>query len=960
MGRKKKRNPSNAVKILSIEAKDIYNALHLVNPMDRGYNIRNQNGEVSYKKFINTLDYSLELIKLRDVYYNVYHNKQFSTFKNDKEYSQQVINVTFSYSYKEYNQFGSNTYVRAGHLYQQLKFNDHICIENGELLGIEIDVEVENPIEDREILGKNFAVKNGRYVQKGTIPNVLNKADLRRELYTNGFMCDGIEYVRYKRSAGSSRVGKCLFINKELYPAMHKWELCGLSFQEGDKIDLAAWEAYISLTMSSIIDTVDISPESILVIDDYDAVFKDTVVSVTYNQHLQAEETEMEIKNSIFDGESLLDSSMYGKYADKCMLLLRNRFFKSACFNTNIQQWFEDNGITSVEQLNGFTLATDIKQIKMITTPSSIKYLKFGTLRQWLKNVKPTFGIVKYDKPTHYFNGRMVSCHYQLLNTLKLSSDDIGKLLEPNLEYVTQVRKNPSVLRYHLKYPTVFDDINHEPIDGVNDFVFRLIGICPDFPKTEMYDEFTKAIKSSLLNSMRMGHILINGNYSVLFGNGYEMLQQSIGTYQGGSILGAGEVYSHRFRDKAEILGSRSPHINSGNVWLVKNRQMDEFDKYFNLTDEVVCVNATTENMQQRLNGCDYDSDTLLLTNNPILIARAKEQYNDFKVPTCFIEAEKTTRYFTNSHKTDLDIRTSVNKIGEIVNLSQYLNSIMWNNIHKGQSIADNKELYYDICKLAVLSNIEIDRAKKEYVLSSSEEIGVIKDKWKVIRDEKTVKPMFFKNITRGNGYTLSPNVNYTWFHTSMDYLCKQIGRYAYKTRNGKNRTFIPLSSALFETQTHICTYSYRQCKKIIREIEDCVSECGKINSYYSIKAKAHVGSDNSRDALLMERKDKLDKARSAMFEKVDKLSLNDEVCYLLLKEYEEMKYSSSKKLLFEVLCSLHDQYILKHLEDKAATTNSMTTIVERRDDDSQTQADVLLFDYRYIFSLMCRRKQTK
>ena len=68
----------------------------------------------------------------------------------------------------------------------------------------------------------------------------------------------------------------------------------------------------------------------------------------------------------------------------------------------------------------------------------------------------------------------------------------------------------------------------------------------------------------------------------------------------------------------------------------------------------------------------------MLLTNNTILITSALKNYNKFKVPTCFVEAKKTKRYYTNQDKSDLDIKTSVNKIGEIVNLSQYLNSVMW------------------------------------------------------------------------------------------------------------------------------------------------------------------------------------------------------------------------------------------------------------------------------------------
>lgn len=56
--------------------------------------------------------------------------------------------------------------------------------------------------------------------------------DLRAHFYKNGFYLDGIHYVRYKRSAGSSREGKCLFIDERLYKAMDKWSSCGLKAKQ--------------------------------------------------------------------------------------------------------------------------------------------------------------------------------------------------------------------------------------------------------------------------------------------------------------------------------------------------------------------------------------------------------------------------------------------------------------------------------------------------------------------------------------------------------------------------------------------------------------------------------------------------------------------------------------------------------------------------------------------------------
>ena len=60
-----------------------------------------------------------------------------------------------------------------------------------------------------------------------------------------------------------------------------------------------------------------------------------------------------------------------------------------------------------------------------------------------------------------------------------------------------------------------------------------------------------------------------------------------------------------------------------------------------------------------------------MLTDNPILIGAAQKNYDKFLVPTSLVDAKKVVRHYTNEEQADLDIKTSVNKIGEIVNLSQ-------------------------------------------------------------------------------------------------------------------------------------------------------------------------------------------------------------------------------------------------------------------------------------------------
>lgn len=894
-------------RILSIEGKDLFGAMNQEGKENPEYSIRSADGKLSLKKFTNAFDWSLDAIKLAEVYEHITMRDDFAFKSGRHMYTKNVICVTFKYSYKEFNMAGKNTYVRNGYAYRDCVMDDGVYIKDGQLIAIQTNVEVRHPVSE-EILGDYFTYSNGYYEQTGNIPTIMDKAELRNYLYKYGFKCDGVEYVRYKRSSGSSRVGKCLFVNKLLAKEMEEWDKCGLEVTEGQPIDLAAWEAYISLPMSSIIDTIHVPLESILIIDDYESVFEDEVVAVEIeDNHLVSSQKWVDVSNSIWDGQSLMDSSLFGEYANKGMLLLRNRFFKSCCFNTNIQQWFEDNGITSVEQLNGFTLATDISQVKFITTPSSIKYVKFGDVRNWFNVIEPVFGVVKHEKQPHQFDGLLVQAHYQLFNTLQLSYSEMQQVLQPSLDYIAAIRRDPAVLRYEIQYP--FDDGSGEwsSMDSKNEIVFRMLGINDQFAHTKLYYDFRDDLIRGEIRNLKRGHVLINGNYSTIMGNGLEMLKASIGQFNGASELGPGNVHSKRFAYGKELLCSRSPHVTVGNILLVTNVANDAYDTYFNLTKEIVCINSIGENILQRLNGADFDSDTMLMTDHELLISVAKRNYDTFKVPTNLTTSVKTKRFYTQDDKADLDVKTSVNKIGEIINLSQQLNSLMWDKLNRGKSLESCMELYLDICKLAVLSNVEIDRAKKEFVINSTTELGLLKKKYRISDDNRTVKPMFFKMITLENGYALSDNIKYRYFDTAMDYLQKIISRFNFREGREQKRTIVPFMSLVKMPPNNVRQgYYYTHRDKIIKVIRDAKEERRKLFTDYDFMTK------EEKEFVWKQAGD----IKQECIEEVEKMSSCPATMYLVLKELDNPETRDVSRFVFEVLFGKPDEAFFRMLKD--------------------------------------------
>ena len=797
----------NRYRIISIEAADIYRQ-EQENGVAVGIKMPERNSDARFRMFRNFLDNSLELIELEKAYKRICRKKFSFRDKFGNDYILAVVNVKFNFIYKTEN-------------------------------------------------GKNIKIRQ-----------------LREYFYENGFYIDGIHYVRYKRSAGSSREGKCLFIDERLYKAMAKWSECGLK----PKTDLASWESYKALSLSSIKGTVNIPVEGILFVPDYKSTFTDEVVSVEIQDGtLTAAHKQTEITNDIWDGESLLDESVFrGNYADKHMLLLRNKFFKSCAFRTKLQKWFQDKNITLKElKSRGFvTFATDINQIVMVTTPNSLKYLKFAggfterNIRKWIENINDTFGVVKWDKSTRFFHGKMVQSSYQLLNTLGLTETQAAELLQPSIDYISLLRKDVDFMRYHFTDAFAREKDDEEPVrpDGIADradVIFTLMHKCPHFDETELYANFRNDVVKSLKERLKRGHILLNGTNATLFGNGPELLKYIAGE-EIISELHSGQIYCKRFADKTKLLCARSPHITMGNLCSAENNMQGEIWNYFDLGENIVCVNAIGENIQQRLNGCDYDSDTMLLTDGKLLVEIAEKYKELFKVPVYKIETVKKE----NQTLPELDHDTSNNKIGEIVNLSQKLNSLIWDKIHKGESEEKIQGIYGDVCKLAVLSGLEIDKAKRAYdIVNVGKELIALRKKY----DKPS--PVFFQEIDES-----SKEKQYIFYDTAMDYVYAIASKIHFRKGREQVCLYRPISEQLAYNLASGNATEYRHKDKIVEIIDDAKAKTNRL--YMELR----TADEQEREVIYAQISD----IKTERDKLVNKWLTNENVLMLVLRHYEK------------------------------------------------------------------------
>ncbi len=800
--------------------------------------VKNSKGNEKYRPntalFSGALKYCLETKKLESVYKETFRVKSICSVHNDNRYSDALISVSFDSTYKEYNVFGKvegyngegKLYVKAGCRYEnsrivdpndnKYEITDNICISGDKILAVITYVQASANKLPVGYCNFGFDADNNCYTFKQA-KTILSTADLRDRLYDKGFTMlnakgNPIEYVRYKRSAGMSRIGKCYFIRKEMYKKMIAWS----DFSPGSsKIDAelkeygltlisdpVAHEAYTALTLSTIEDTVEIPLDSILFMRDVEGFSNPDAINVKCEEgRAVAKRERVNISSILWDGEALLDESVFEQAgrSSKGMMLLRNRYFKSCAFNTKLQEWFNTSKIKDVSQLNGFTLAADISQVKMVVTESSLKFLKMfegefeDKIRYWAEHIKNNggniFGIVKSEKPTKFAGGQYVRTSYQLINTINITEEEAKTLVAPVNEFKRNLRNDYRYMKYYLdEFRSDDSEAGFNPLLYKKKLVSRILDKYPEFAETKMYYGFRNDIIGEINNSIKHGKLLVRGTNAVLFGNGLDLLFScGFKDYHPWRLFIDDpdyiSVYSSFFKERARILCARSPHITMGNI-IVADSIKEEYDHYFNLTDNIICVNAIGSTVQHRLNGCDYDSDVMLISDNNVLSQAALRDYGSFPVPFNGIEFDKTE----NRSLADIDRLISENKIGEIVNLSQKLNTIYWSIINTPDiSIISPDELYKDICILAVLSNTEIDKAKRIYKVDVDSVLDELKAKYLSIFGEYFNEPEFWRYINISSGKLKKQDKNYEC-RSPMAYLYNEAC--ADKTPRSKNGKF--------------------------------------------------------------------------------------------------------------------------------------------------------------------------
>lgn len=613
-----------------------------------------------------------------------------------------------------------------------------------------LSVQIEKAERKKKALQRLYqhAIENeDKYVRKSAdelrIEYYENGVDIKYPKYnkkTKQMDFEIIHYIMLYRSPGKAKKGSCMFIRKSLYKKAHEFLTMGIKLPKKNS-PIVEIGAYQSLITSSIEGKVTIPPENILVLKDVDSFCRTNVVSVEIDKHkhcITVPKENYEVKNTIFDGQALIDESIFPEWGDG-YILLRQHFFKAAAFCTKIQKYFKDyfgddydNAIV-VDMWGNEHLAKDIK---LITTDNACKWIKFDgiTYEYWSEKVHELsnqFGIVKTAHKSKM--GNMQRMSYQMVNAMSVEiMDDV---LSDTKDYIQKLKNDDEVFFDFLKRNANF----------MTDYEV-LVALCehnPEFVKSDYFRQRRKQIIYNYMLDIKTGHIVQNGDNLVIVGNPYGMLLHSVGedahndpTFK--TEEGCIQCWTARFDDGDYLAEFRSPFNSCRNLGYLHNHYHPYWEEYFNLGKQIIAINMLHTDFQDMNNGADQDSDSLYVTNQSNIVERAKYCYNNYH--TIVNNIPKETNHYDNTlHNLaiiDNKLAASQRDIGESTNVAQVCLSYWY-------TTGDDKYEEYTSA-LSVICQASIDGTKRTFDINIPGEIKRIKAEANI---KKNGYPAFWRDI---------------------------------------------------------------------------------------------------------------------------------------------------------------------------------------------------------------------
>lgn len=442
-----------------------------------------------------------------------------------------------------------------------------------------------------------------------------------------GFQINGIKYKRLLGTNGGIKNSTIVFVSERLSDELKRRVENGRDPTK--ELVTAKLEAYKALTCSA---SIPVSlPRGILVVDDAETQFVADVINIS-DEHSDEPSMEMVESETITmdasDGFGLMLPSLAKRWSEELGLdytvagvNTRFSFEKGMVFTFDFVDFAEKIAGSYIVK-DAWGNDVDIRDVELVMTTSMVKlYDSYESCDAYINtsiNNGYTFGIAK-TCPKELESER--SLNYQFIQSYDLSDEDIEELIAPTMNEIKDVLNNDWRKTVLFLKGT---GLNEKSVDRMADDYVKAIMIDRRILDDPFVQNAVYQLIHNRINEAKVGVLKVHGNYSIVSGDPYLLCQSIFGLNKTG-LLKAGEIYNQYWssRQTPKLACFRAPMTCHNNIRLVSSVNSDEAKYWYQYMDTCTVFNSW-DTATAALNGCDFDGDLVMLTDNNVLVNKLK------------------------------------------------------------------------------------------------------------------------------------------------------------------------------------------------------------------------------------------------------------------------------------------------------------------------------------------------
>ena len=438
-----------------------------------------------------------------------------------------------------------------------------------------------------------------------------------------GFSINGIKYKRLLGTNGGIKNSTIVFVSEKHADELRR------RIDNGRNPDAelvpAKLEAYKALTCSA--STPVSLPNGILVVDDCETEFLSDIIYLTDEgdgEPVMEMRKNEKIQMDASDGYGMMLPSLADKWSEELGLdyrvsgvNTRFSFEKGMVFTFDFVD-FADKVAKKYIVKDAWGNEVDIRNVELVLTTSMVKlWDSYKSCKDYInKSIENgyTFGVAK-TCPKELETER--NLNYQFIQSYDLDDNDIEELISPTINEIKDVlggdwRKTVLFLKGA--------GLNAENIGRIDDDFIKAIMIDPRMVDDPFVQSTIYQLIRNRINEAKVGVLKVHGNYSIVSGDPYTLCQSIFGLELTG-LLKDGEIYNQYWADRGadRLACFRAPMTCHNNIRLVRPSDNEQVRYWYQYMTTCTIFNSW-DTSASALNGCDFDGDLVMLTDNKVLV----------------------------------------------------------------------------------------------------------------------------------------------------------------------------------------------------------------------------------------------------------------------------------------------------------------------------------------------------